>query len=242
MEEFFTIVGPKDWNNPDSEIVACGCATRNIVHGPSRIPHASVQIIVVRCGTENVFIQQRSERVRNSPGMWDCFGGHVSFQMGILLSANGLVDASLETALQEAREEMLITVNGETHLIQKAHFRQIGKVGQFRWGVDDPQEKNVEYSTAFALCIPHNAIVSDSPFEMKDGTVELLKVREIPWSELLEIYKASKAVPQPTSFTASEFNKGFADGIVRVFDLMLSSDRTHKEVDRAVNWCKEQPY
>ena len=53
--------------------------------------------------------------------MWDIFGGHVSFEMGVLLNPYGLEVASLETALRESREELIITVGGKAHLIQKAH-------------------------------------------------------------------------------------------------------------------------
>jgi hypothetical protein len=62
------------------------------------------------------------------------------------------VPAFLETALREAREEMLLATEGRPHLIQRGHVKQVGAVGQFEWGVDDPRTRNVEYSTAFVLC------------------------------------------------------------------------------------------
>lgn len=172
MEEFFTVVGPKNYKGDQSEIVIQGCVTRNLAHSPARIPHASVLIIPVRRGTRNVFRHQRSENVRMAKGAWDTFGGHVTFELALLSSANALKEASLLTAVREAREEILVGVGGKPYLIQHTDFRQIGRVGQF--SCDEPE--NVEYATAFVLYLP------------KDGTVEWLPVEEIPWEDLLDHY------------------------------------------------------
>lgn len=187
MEEFFTVVGPKEYKDPQSEIIVQGCVTRNLAHSPARIPHASVLILPVRHGTRNVFIHQRSKIVRISPRAWDTFGGHISFEMALLASPNALVEASLTTAVQEAREEILVSVDGKPYLIQHKDFRQIGRVGQFTCN----EPTNVEYRTAFVLYLPEEVEVSENPFERRDGTVEWLPVQEIPWETLLDRYRTS---------------------------------------------------
>jgi len=205
------VVGHEDPMQRQGKIVPYGCAARNLVHSPARIPHATVQIIPVRCGTRNVFIHQRSKKVRTSPGAWDILGGHVAFEMALLSSPSSLSEASMTTALREAREEMLLKVDGKPYLIQQKDFKQVGEVGQFT--CDEP--KNVEYSTAFVLCIPNRAVVSDSPFEYRDGTVEWLPVSEIRWDDLLNNYKVKKSAE-------------FADGISRILEhALISVDIEH---------------
>ncbi len=251
MEEFFTIAGPKDPEELESEIVVHGCVTRNLAHGPARVPHASVQIIPVRCGTGNLLLHKRSEKPRTSPGMWDFFGGHVSLEMGILLSPNGLEDASEETALREAREELLVTVQSKPHLILKSHFQRIGRVGEFRWGMDDLTEQNVEYSTAYALCIPEHADVV-SPFELREGGVDWLRIEDVSWDDVMELYQWIKSTPPPCSLpdkfkrftdTQGEFKgkfRGFADGAARILEKVLMPSNTRQEVEESLSWCQKQ--
>src|SRR5262245_37636481 len=118
--------------------------------------------------------------------------------MTLLSSPDSLSEASITTALREAREELLLKVDGKPYLIQAKDLVQVGEVGQFT--CDEPT--NVEFSTAFVLYIPSEAEVSDSPFEYRDGRVEWLPVSEIEWGELLNNYKVR---------TMGEF----ADGISR---------------------------
>jgi 8-oxo-dGTP pyrophosphatase MutT (NUDIX family) len=240
-EEFFTVVGRKDPRDPQSEIIVGGCVTRHLAHSPARIPHAAVQIIPVRCGTGTIIIHQRSSKVRTSHERWDFFGGHVSFELGILLSAHGLEEASLETAVREAREELLVTVDNRPHLFQQAHFRRIGGVGEFEWGIDDPQSENVEYSTAFTVCIPEKAILGQSPFELRSGEIEWLQVKEIVWDDLLALYRTSQTSPQSQQVTQNEFRTGFSDGVARILNRVQISDAMRHEVEAAINWCKAAP-
>jgi 8-oxo-dGTP pyrophosphatase MutT (NUDIX family) len=144
-------------------------------------------------------------------GAWDTFGGHVTFELALLSSANALKEASLLTAVREAREEILVGVGGKPYLIQHTDFRQIGRVGQF--SCDEPE--NVEHATAFVLYLPENAVIGDSPFERKDGTVEWLPVEEIPWEDLLDHYH-------------NEPGK-FADGISR---LLSHPEEIKKSIDQ----------
>ncbi len=240
MDEFFTIVAREKREDPTSEIVPCGCVTRRLAHSQARIPHASVQVIPVRSGTGNIVLHQRSAAVINSPERWDVPGGHVTFEMGILMSAGGLEDASVETALREAREEMLLATGGKPHLIQRGHLRQIGYVGQFEWGVDDPDTRNVEYSTAFVLCIPEGAAIA-VPFEFRNGTIqESLPIRELGWEHLLELYQGSRLQPPAEPFAQSEFRQGFADGLARILDQALSSPQVRDDLEMALRRCRDQ--
>jgi 8-oxo-dGTP pyrophosphatase MutT (NUDIX family) len=240
MEEYFAIAGPRDPEDQNSEIIIAGCVTRNLAHGPARIPHATVHLIPVRCGTRNVFIHKRSLRPRNAPGKWGFFGGHVSFEMGMLSATSGLGEASWITALREAREEIPITVHGSTHLIQRADLEQVGDVGQFRWGINDHSLKNVEYSTAFVLSIPEDGIIDSSPFELYNGGVESLEVKEIPWDELRNVYQASKSIPPADLFNRSKFHQGFADDVARILDQVAVSDELCREFETAFSRCKVQ--
>lgn len=216
MEEYFVVVGHEDTMEKQGSIVPYGCVARNLAHSPARIPHATVQIIPVRCGTRRVFIHRRSDKVRIAPGAWDIFGGHVAFELGILSSPSGLADVSLATALREAREEVPVSVGGSAQLILQADLKQVGAVGQFT--CDEPN--NVEYSTLYVLRIPSDAKVGDSPFELRDGTVEFLPVREIEWDELLETFRKRKKCE-------------FADGISRVLKhALISSD-----IESAIGHC-----
>jgi 8-oxo-dGTP pyrophosphatase MutT (NUDIX family) len=240
MEEYLAIAGPRNPKDQNSEIIIAGCVTRNLAHGPARIPHATVHLIPVRCGTRNILIHKRSDRPRNSPGKWAFFGGHISFEMGMLSTTCGLAEASWITALREAREEIPITVQGSPHLVQRADLKQIGNVGQFRWGIDDYSLKNVEYSTAFVLSIPEDSVVASSPFELSNGEVERLTVREIPWDELLNVYQASKSALPADSFSQSEFHQGFADDVPRILEQVTISDELYREIEAAFNECKAQ--
>lgn len=244
MEEFFPIVGP----DQEGEIVVHGCVTRSLAHGPARIPHASVQIIPVRCGAGSLLIHRRSKKPRTSPGMWDFYGGHVGFEMGILLSRGGLERAYEETALREAREELLVTVQGRPHLILKSHLRQIGRPSGFSWGTDDPGQQNVEYSTAYALCIPEDAEVV-TPFELRDGSIEWLRIEEVSWDELLGLFELSQSRSPRMPLRQGEFERfadkrgnfpGFADGIIRIIRQVCSSSDMRQEVENALDWCREQ--
>jgi hypothetical protein len=124
------------------------------------------------------------------------------------------------------------------HLIQKAHFQQIGRIGQFEWGRHDPKAENVEYSTAFVLCIPENAVVGKSPFELRTGKIQWLRVEEILWEELLNLYKQSKSEPIPQSFLKGKYHKGFADGAARILESVINCENTRREVEQALESCK----
>lgn len=215
MEEFFTVVGPIDYKDPQSEIVVQGCVTRNLAHSSAKVPHASVLILSVRRGTRNVFIHQRSKIVRICPEAWDTFGGHISFEMALLSSPNALAEASLTTAVREAREEILVSVDGKPYLIQHRDFRQIGRVGQFTCA----EPTNVEYATAFILYLPEEVEVGESPFERRDGTVEWLPVQEVPWDTLLDRYRTRKP-------------GDFADGVSRLLDHALISNEIRDTIDQ----------
>jgi len=214
MEEFFTIVGPVDVKDPSSDIVIQGCVTRNLAHSPARVPHASVLILPVRNGTRSVFVHQRSKKVRTSPGALDTFGGHISFEMGLLTRSDALHEASLTTAVREAREEIFISVDGKPYLIQQKDFRQIGRVGQFACS----EPANVEYATAYVLFLPHNVQVGPSPFELRDGSVDWLPVEEVLWDDLLVRY--------------CENSGTFADGISRLMTQAMQSDDIAKMIDQ----------
>jgi 8-oxo-dGTP pyrophosphatase MutT (NUDIX family) len=242
MKEFFLVVGPEDTKNYTGEIIPYGCVARDLAHSDARVPHATVQIIPVRFGTQNVFIHQRSKHVRNSPKKWDFFGGHISFEMGMLLSSSHtLAEASLDTARREAQEEILITVGGIPHLFQKKDFQQIGQVGQFTYD----GSHNVEYSTAFVVCIGKDAIFDKTPFESKrEGRVEWLIVEEIEWSELLRLYEASISATPPHWFQNSSYNKGFADGLSRILNQVRNSSDIGHQIEFVTNsqqvWAKKE--
>ncbi|MBV7338810.1 NUDIX hydrolase [Chloroflexi bacterium TSY] len=202
------------------EIVPYGCVTRGLAHSTAKIPHATVQIIPIRYNTRNVFIHKRSEVVRTSPGLWDIFGGHISFEMWMLSSP--LAEASLITAIREAQEEILITVDGKPHIFQESDFRQIGQVGQFQCR----EERNVEYSTAFVVCINPDKDFKESPFERKqEGQTEWLEVEEIEWHELLKAYKSDLYK-----------NVGFADGISRILkEAIDESSEVYQQIETAID-------
>lgn len=226
MEEYFTIVGPEDTKNETGPIVPYGCVARNLAHSPFRVPHTAVQIVPVQSGTMNVYLHRRSERVRNSPGLLDVFGGHVSFEMGILAGPQALAEASLETAVREAREEILVTAAGKPHFIRKEHFRQVGDVGQFKCN----EETNREYSTAFVLSLPSDSIVGDSPFESRSHGLEWLPVTKVDWFALLQDYDKRKNAPADTT----EAKKKYADGVERI---LRSSEEIRNLFEDAIGSC-----
>ncbi|MCI0565517.1 MAG: hypothetical protein MN733_44200, partial [Nitrososphaera sp.] len=198
--------------------------TRNIAHSPYRVPHATVQVVPVRCGSRKIIIHERPDFVRNAPSQWDVLGGHVTFEMGVLTAENGLENAYDDTAVKEAREEMLFTVNGKPHQILKAHFHRIGHFSRFRWiGAE-----NVEFSTAYVLAVPENAKVL-VPFERRDGSLLPLNHREITWDDLQRLHKEAESRSQ------TEFSHGFADGISRILD-----QTTAAEINDALSWCGSQ--
>jgi 8-oxo-dGTP pyrophosphatase MutT (NUDIX family) len=235
MEEYFTVVWPVDEDNPQAGVAAAGCVTRNVAHSIARVPHATVQVIPY-CPGKGVLVHQRPDFVRNAPDKWDVLGGHVSFEMGIL-GEGGLAEAYLETALREAREELLIAVNGEVYLIQKKHLVQIGGLGQFTHGLNDPNARNVEFSTVYVLCIPPGALI-EVPFELRDGTVFPLLHEWVPWDKLIKLYRRSVKKPQSRKLQASLFCDGFADGLGRILDQVLSSPPLGQEIAAALAACE----
>ncbi|MGH9935847.1 MAG: hypothetical protein ACREAM_06340, partial [Blastocatellia bacterium] len=157
-EEYFTVVKKVEEKDPvKTKVIPCGCVSRDIAHSPAKVPHASVQVIPVRSSSGKIIMHQRPDfkGFRTAVGKWDVLGGHVTFEMGVL-SENGLELASFETAVREAREEMLVTFKNEAYLLEKKYFSPIGDIGQFECN----DATNAEYSTAFVLAIPENAIVS----------------------------------------------------------------------------------
>jgi 8-oxo-dGTP pyrophosphatase MutT (NUDIX family) len=233
MEEYFTIVWPNDKDSPQTGLVAAGCVTRNVAHSEARVPHATVQVLPILGATDRVLLHQRPPFVRNAPNQWDVLGGHVSFELGILSGANGLGEAYLETALREAREELLVAVKGAPHLIQKSHLIQIGHLGQFTWGLNDPNARNVEFSTVYVLRLPPGAHLR-VPFEKRDGTVLWLPYQEVVWDDLLRLYQASCQDPPPDAFTQSPFSEGFADGVGRILQQALDDPSLAREIGKAI--------
>ncbi len=233
MDEFFTLVSRRNPCDPSSEILIGGCVTRDVAHSHARVPHATVQIIPVCSGTGIILIHQRPGFVRNSPNRWDILGGHVTFEMGILSSSDGLAEASKETALREAREEILVTVNGHAHLIMKSHLQQIGKVGQFEWGVKNPRAKNVEYSTAFVLCLPRNATVA-TPFELRDGSVLWLPTLGVSWDQLQKYYENSKSFSPSSLLTEEQIDKGVAAIVSPDFQSDLDDNQVSANLSEAL--------
>jgi hypothetical protein len=134
--------------------------------------------------------------------------------MALLSSPNALAEASLTTAVREAREEIFVSVNGKPYLIQHRDFRQIGRVGQFTCN----EPTNVEYATAFVLYLPEKVEIGESPFERRDGTVEWLLVQEVPWDALLDRFRRKKP-------------GDFADGISRLLDHALISNEIRDIID-----------
>jgi 8-oxo-dGTP pyrophosphatase MutT (NUDIX family) len=229
-QEFFTVVGRENRDDPRSPIVAAGCVLRKVAHSAARVPHATVQIIPIRRDTDVVILHQRPGDVLTCPGMWDFLGGHVTFEMSILHAPDGLATASALTALREAREEMLVTVDARVHLIEMSHLRQIGDVGQFDWGVNDPCATNVEYSTAFVLCLPKQAEVEVVFERQPGGQIQRLAIAELSWCDLLQTYQAgSPGSPSPT-LNAGQFRAGFADGAARILDGVLIDTQICQEV------------
>ena len=227
MDEFFVVVG----SDRTGDIVAEGAVSRNLAHGPARIPHASVQVIPIRAESGTVLLHRRSLSPRTCPGMWDFFGGHVTFEMGVTSSAIALEEAYRLTALREAQEEILITLGGLSHLIRDRDLIPIGKAGQFTSGLNDPNSRNVEYSSVYVLCIPKDALVL-TPFEKKDGSVEWLQIEEVPWDDLLDFYgrrqEDSTTMPSESLTALAEGGafSGFADGAHRILSAVTDPGKS----------------
>lgn len=237
MDEFFTIVGHDNPTDATGRIRPYGCVARALAHSSARIPHATVQVFPVRCRTGDIVLHQRSARLRNSPSKWDVLGGHVTFEMGILLSPNGLEEASVETALRETQEEMLASVGGTTHLFQKHHLRQIGSVGQF----EHADDRNVERSTAFAVYLPESAALS-VPLVAKNGELEWLPFAEVSWTELLHLFGESTASSPSRPFAKGKFGAGFADGVSRILKRATEDPTVRSQVVGALDWCRDQTF
>lgn len=223
-DEYFTIVGPADPRNPASRpIVPYGAVARQLAHSPFRVPHAAVHVLPVRMGTSEVLLHRRSARVRVGAGVWDMVGGHVTFELGLPLTAEGLDAASFATALRELREELLLTLGGQPYVVPAAHVRRVGEVGGLQSGLDDPTAVNVEYSTLYVAAVPELA-QAQQLFELRDGSLrEWLTQEALPWPEVVERFSAPGAP--------------CGDALARILRHTGTDPALAAELDAALSWC-----
>lgn len=224
QDEYFTIVGPADPRDPASRpIVPYGAVARQIAHSFFRVPHAAVHVLPVRMGTGEVLLHRRSTRVRVGAGVWDTVGGHVTFELGLPLTADGLAEASFATAMRELREELLLTLGGRPYVVPPGHVRRIGAVGGLQSGLDDPAAINVEYSTLYVAAIPETA-QAQQLFELRDGSLrEWLTQEALPWPEVVERF-ATPGSP-------------CGDALARILRHTAANPALAAELDAALTWC-----
>jgi 8-oxo-dGTP pyrophosphatase MutT (NUDIX family) len=224
-DEYFTIVGPVNPRDPESRpIVPYGAVARELAHSSFRVPHAAVHVLPVRMGTGEVLLHRRSARVRVGAGVWDTVGGHVAFELGMPLTAEGLSEASFATALRELREELLLALDGQPYVAPPAHLRRVGAVGALQSGLDDPTAINVEYSTLYVAAIPSEA-QAQQLFELRDGSLrEWLAQEALPWPEVVARFH------EPAS--------PCGDALARILRHTAADPGLAAELDAALSWCR----
>lgn len=225
QDEYFTIVGPADPRDPTSRpIVPYGAVARQIAHSPFRVPHAAVHVLPVRMGTGEVLLHRRSTRMRVGAGVWDIVGGHVTFELGLPLTADGLAEASFATAIRELREELLLTLGDQPYVVPPTHVRRVGMVGGLRSGLDDPTAINVEYSTLYVAAIPETA-VAQQLFELRDGSLrEWLTQEALPWPVVVERFHLPSTL--------------CGDALGRILHHTATDSDLAAELEATLMWCR----
>ncbi len=155
-----------------------GCMTSGLAHR-MRVPHMTVQLIPVFKGTQDVLIHRRAANRRLYPNCQDFNGGHVSFDFALLNGNNGLKDVVVKTAIQEAREEIWLSINSEPYILPISDIHMFTDLGEM--SVDQPM--NVEYSTGFVVFLPSNANPINGSVKVfdddTDGSVQGFKCERV---------------------------------------------------------------
>ena len=187
------------------QLVVHGFVSRQLAHGSRRVPHSSVLLVPHLRGSRQVVLHRRSDKKDVSPGKWDFAGGHVGFDLVMLTGASGLSRCIEATALREAREELLVTVAGVHSPIRAADVVRFTELGELAC----EEERNVEFSTGFAVGLPAGARVAmvDS---VGDDEEEAREVRALELDRVLDWYRR-----EPSEF---------ADGARRILDKLRERD------------------
>ena len=200
LDEYLTIV-----KMTEAGLEVHGCVTGGLAHSEARIPHTSVQLIPVLQGTHDILIHRRSANRHTYPNKQDINGGHVAFELGLMIGQSSLLEVVEQTALREAREEIWVAVDGQPHILTEADVCRFTQLGEL--AVDQP--RNVEYSTAFVVFLPESADPDNQTVKLYDEGASPFACRRLPLDQVRDEYRADP--------------EDFADGASRILSWLDSN-------------------
>ena len=222
-----------------------GVVTRDVAHFHG-VPHGTALIANIILKNMNnqliphILLHWRDKWKKTCPEMWDICGGHLEATNEIMSNTDSwendknIKDLFNDTARREANEEFCIIANPKFEF-KDENIKCFGGLGSFKYGFDNSNIVNKEYSTFYLAFVPQEILIvqEDDKLEKiigvedsigisgKEYEAEASKLRLVTLPELLLNY-----IKKPNDF---------ADGISRILTRLKDEPGTLKELNKILD-------